>query len=305
LSTLARNPARQTRDGFGGTIEHIASRATLAEAWRRVRANKGGSGADGVTIEAFEMRLESNLDRLSCALLDGTYRPHALRRFTIQKSSGGVRRLAVPSVVDRVAQTAAVLALDSRLEERQSRTSHGYRRGRGVATAIADLVAALAGGRWFVVDLDISAYFDSVPHRRLLAELAIWIDDPAVVRLVALWLRSFSAWGRGVSQGAPIAPLLANLYLHPIDGLLAAAGLAAVRYADDIAIACCSNAEAQSALGLAQRLLRERGLRANVSKTAIHPPGATFDYLGARIAIGQPQTALSASRQSRHRPQEP
>src|SRR5882672_9487708 len=215
------------------TLARIAAPEILREAWRRVRANKGGPGADGVTIPEFAGALDSNLAFLSAGLRSGHYRPGRLRRVTIAKPDGRKRRLAIPDIRDRVAQTAALIVIGPLLDPRLSASSFGYRQGLGVDDAIAAVTAAFAAGQTWTLDADIARYFDRVPHRRLTEELAIWLDDAAVLGLFTLWLKSFSRFGRGIAQGAPISPLLANLFLHPLDRLVASAGCTMVRYADD------------------------------------------------------------------------
>ena len=207
--------------------------AMLHAAWKRVRANHGGPGGDGVTIAAFSARLDRELAALAMEIGTNKYRPGPLRRVGIPKPAGGVRMLAIPCVRDRVAQSAALSVLQPALEGRQSMASFAYRPARGVDHAIAAVRHAHNSGLVWTLEADITACFDSIPHRRLIAELAIWLESEPMLRLLALWVHGFSPTGNGVAQGAPIAPLLANLYLHPLDRLLAAAGYVPVRYADD------------------------------------------------------------------------
>ncbi len=262
----------------------IADAATLMAAWRRVRHNNGSAGGDGVTIAAFERRLQIEIGQLSRRLLDGTYRPRSLRRVAMRKPDGGVRRLAVPSVADRVVQTAMAMVCGPELDARFCASSHAYRPEHGVPGAIESLARAMRAGRRHIVDIDIKSFCDSIPHLRLMQELAIWMDDERVLRLVALWLRGFSMKGRGVAQGAPVSPLLSNLYLHPLDRLLSAAGHASIRYADDIVIACRSMREAKGAMRFMRRHLRAMGLRLNNAKTSILRPGEPFVFLGQQIS---------------------
>lgn len=271
---------RRVRLIEGARIEDIASLETLAEAWSRVRANKGGPGGDGVTIAEIAPAIEQSLETLSVALLDGTYKPVKLRRAFIKKASGGLRPLSIPAVIDRVAQTAAMLALEPEMDGRMSETSIAYRVGRGPPHAIEAVEAAFASGRVWTVDADIEKYFDKIWHRQLMTDLAIWIDDERVLRLLLKWIRTFGWRGRGIAQGAPVSPLLANIYLHPFDRLMAVAGWCVVRFADDFVVMTRSEREARAALKDVERLLRGRGLAINKDKTRIVEPGDSFVFLG-------------------------
>jgi CRISPR-associated protein Cas1 len=267
----------------GSLLARIAGATALNEGWRRVRANKGGPGADGVTIRAFERHLARNLDDLGEALLSGRYRPGRLRRVVIAKPGGGRRRLAIPGIRDRVAQTAALVVIGPQLDRRMSEASFAYRPGRGVDDAIAAVQAGFAAGRTWTLDGDVTRFFDRVPHRRLIEELAIWLDDGAVLALFALWLRSFSRFGRGIAQGSPVSPLLANLFLHPVDRLAAAAGCLLLRYADDFVALAATEQEIAAAQAVIAAALKRRGLALNTIKTQVVPPGQAFTFLGRSL----------------------
>jgi CRISPR-associated protein Cas1 len=266
----------------GARLEDIAALNTLAEAWGRVRANKGGPGGDGLTIDELEAGIDQQLPALAEALLTGRYRPSPLRRAPIAKKDGGRRWLAIPCLIDRISQVAALIALSPDIDVRMSEMSWGYRPGRGVDDALAAVNAALEDGFRWIVDADIKRYFDSVPHQRLMEDVSIWIDDERVINLIALWLASFGT--RGIAQGAPISPLLANIFLHPLDRLIAAEGHKVVRYADDFLILSRDHRAAKQALTLARQLLAMRGLRLNHAKTRILAPGGIFTFLGKEIA---------------------
>ena len=271
----------------GARLEDIAALDTLAEAWGRVRANKGGPGGDGLTIDELEPGIDQKLPALAEALLSGCYRPSALRRTPISKKDGGRRWLAIPCLIDRISQVAALIALSPEIDVRMSEMSWGYRPGRGVNDALAAVNAALNDGFRWIVDADIKRYFDSVLHQRLMEDVSIWIDDERVINLISLWLASFGT--RGIAQGAPISPLLANMFLHPLDRLIAAEGHRVVRYADDFLVLSRDRRSAKRALALAQRLLATRGLRLNRAKTRIIAPGRTFMFLGQEITNAAPQ----------------
>ncbi len=275
------------------TLARICEHRTLREAWRRVWTNHGGPGGDGVTVEAFAGRLDQEIADLAGELRVGRYHSGSLRRVSIPKPAGGVRMLAIPCVRDRVAQGAALAVLQPGLEQRQSGASFAYRPARGVADALAAVRRAHAAGLVWTLEADIVQYFDSIPHRRLLAELAIWIEAEDVLRLIAGWLGGFASSGRGIAQGAPISPLLANLYLHPLDRLLVAAGHVPVRYADDFVVLAAELPGVEQARRIAAGVLKERGLDLKAAKTQIVAPGMPFQFLGETLrARGTPRARL-------------
>jgi len=276
-------------EGHMGLFDRITDPANLLAAWKRVRRNKGSHGGDGVTWQRFEARLEANLDKLHRDLSSGHYRPGRLRSVNIKKPGGGRRRLAIPPIRDRVAQTAAALALTPMLDRLMSNLSFAYRPDRSVEMALHQVRDAMAHGGVWVVDLDIAKFFDSIPHQRLMMELAIWAGDERFLALAGRWLRSFSFWrsifhkGRGLAQGAPISPLLANLYLHPVDRLLAAAGIQAIRFADDIVMLCKTQQAAEQAKTFMESMIIGRGLSINAGKSSIVHASQGFVFLGQEL----------------------
>ena len=256
---------------------------SLHAAWKRVRANGGAAGGDGETAAAFADDLTGRLHRLAADLRHGRYRPGPLRRVPLKRPDGRIRLLRIPPIADRVVQTAALSLLVPPLDARMSRASYGYRPARSVEQALRQL-KTLAIGRPWALDADIRAFFDSVPHRRLIDELGIWIDDARMLHLVALWVEAFGG-GRGLAQGAPIAPLLANLYLHPLDTAFARAGVAHVRYADDFVALASSRAKAEAALRLAEATLRRRGLALQPEKTALRHLSGGLRFLGQDLTF--------------------
>jgi CRISPR-associated protein Cas1 len=257
----------------------------LHAAWRHVRSNGGGPGGDGVTLEAFGRQLDSYLARLAAALASGNYRPGPVRRCTVRRPSGGTRELAIPCVIDRVAQSTVLAAITPALDARMAHESFAYRPGRSVAQALTLARAMIRRGHVWIVDADIERFFDKVPHRPLLYELAIWLDDPKLLALIGGWLRAFASGGRGLPQGAPLSPLLANLYLHPIDRVLASAGIVGVRYADDFLLLCTSRHAAERARHIAVRALNDRGLRLHPEKTRIVHVSKTIVFLGENLIL--------------------
>lgn len=267
----------------GATLEAIVMLSTLTEAWQRVRRNKGGPGGDGVTIEIFAKNLEVRLEKLRMQVLAQNYRPQKIRRATMPKPDGGKRKLAIPAIADRILQTAAMLVIVPTVEGKLSGSSWAYREGRGVKDAIAELMHAREAGFLWTLDADITQYFDQVSHRRLIEDVMIWIDDVRIIRLLRMWLRGFSFWGRGIAQGSPISPLLANLFLHPMDRLLELEGLRSVRYADDFVVLCQNERQAKKAMKIAASHLATRGLKLNKAKTKIVAPEGSFVFLGQTI----------------------
>lgn len=259
--------------------------ASLTKAWRKVRSNDGAAGGDGVSIARFAATSGRNLTALSAALLGGSYAPHDLRLVHIPKSDGSTRPLAIPSVSDRIAQTAAAQALVPVLEPLFHRYSFGYRPGRSVLQAVRTIEALRRRGFSHVVEADIQRCFERIPHDRLLALLAEVIgDEPDLVDLVALWLEQVAQEqgtpGRGLAQGSPLSPLLANLYLDQLDDAFDRKGLALIRFADDFVILCRSEAAAKAALADAGAFLRDHGLELKSAKTRVVDFDRGFAFLG-------------------------
>jgi len=266
---------------------------SLDAAWARVRANAGAAGGDGVTIDAFGKAADRHLARLRTAMLDGTYRPRPLRRVTIPKPSGGERGLTIPSVQDRVAQTAVAQALAPALDAEFEDSSFGYRAGRSVQDAVRLVTDLRKAGLHHVVDADIASFFDSVPHDRLLDRLAASMDNGPLTALIALWLEHGGVNGRGLAQGSPLSPLLANLYLDRLDEAFARRGARIIRFADDFVILCADRAGAEAALSEARALLRQEGLDLKPEKTRVTSFDQGFRFLGTlfvrSLALASPE----------------
>ena len=285
---------RRARDRFGprhlfsrlfrrprsDLLAKAASPATLAAAWSRVRRNGGVAGSDGVSCRAFEHRTRDRLARLRRDLLSGDYIPGPVRRVEIVKESGGTRPLAIPCVVDRIAQTAVGFALSPMLEPCMSPASFGYRPGIGVADAVARVAELRRESRVWVLESDIARFFETVPHPRMLALLDARIGDSRLTELVASWLDQSGTEPRGLLQGSPLSPLLANLYLDEIDHLLDGPDGRLVRYADDFVVLCTRKGDAEAARERAATLLEERGLAMHPEKTRIGSFEDGFWFLG-------------------------
>jgi len=263
-----RGPRANLIDDAAVFADALAMR-NLETAWSRVFCNGGAAGGDGVTLARFLPNAPARLAQLRQALATGEYSPGPLRRVDVPKKAGGTRTLAIPSVIDRVAQTAIALVLTPMIDTEFEEASFAYRVGRSVRNAIERIKSLHAAGHLFLVDADIERFFDSVPHERLMARLAETMTEGPTTRLIGLWLEHASATGRGLAQGSPISPLLANLYLDRLDEEFAGRGARIVRFADDFVILTEDRAGAEAALGNAERLLAEHGLVLNRDKSRI------------------------------------
>ena len=277
-------------------IDKVYAPRTLRAAFERVKANDGAPGVDHVTVRAFEAHLEGNLARLSRSLRDGTYRPQAVRRAWVPKPGRKEKRpLGIPTVRDRVAQTALRSVLEPIFERDFAEHSYGFRPGRGAKDALREVARLLREGHSWVVDADIRSYFESIPRERLLARVAEKIADGRVLALLGAYLEQevmegLARWTpeAGTPQGAVISPLLSNIYLDPLDHKMAERGYAMVRYADDFVILCRTEAEARRALAEVEAWMEEAGLRLHPEKTRVvdaREPGG-FDFLGYHFERG-------------------
>ena len=248
------------------------------DAWLKVRKKGGAAGADGVTVERFEEGLQGNLFRLWNRMASGAYFPGPVRAVEIPKQ-GGTRRLGIPNVVDRIAQTAAALALEANVEAVFHDDSYGYRAGRSPLDAVAVCRERCFENNW-VVDLDIRSFFDSVPWELMQRALALHTDQKWVLLYVERWLKapmlmpdgSLVARAKGTPQGSPISPLLANLFLHYGLDLWMTREFPSVpfeRFADDAVFHCVSERQAQLVRARVARRLVEVGLELNPDKTRI------------------------------------
>ncbi len=269
------------------TLAAVISYANLYVAWQKVHENKGCAGIDGVTLEIFAENLRINLDTLASEVKYETYRPHPLLRVEVEKKSGGLRPLSIPVVRDRVLQTAATLILTPLLEAEFEDVSFAYRRGRSIEQAIARIVKLRNEGYQWVVDADIRTFFDQIDHKLLMQQLKQLVGDKDILHLIHSWLTMTVVAGnerfrlkKGVPQGSPLSPLLANLYLDQLDEALLDKKYQLVRYADDFVILCKSEKKAQKALQLTGQVLEQLRLCFNHRKTGITHFNHGFRFLG-------------------------
>lgn len=282
--------------------EEMLAPATLQAAWQRVWERAGAPGPDGMTVEQFAVEAACHLQDLAADLVSGTYRPQAPRWVAIPKPTGGRRRLAILTVRDRVVQQALHLTLAPRWNPRFAGCSYAYRPGQSARKALAAVEAGLAAGNVWVVDADIAAFFDSVPHDRLFRLLRDWLPEPRLARLVTLGVTATSPTpGRGLAQGAPLSPLLANLYLDRFDAVMVGAGHRLIRYADDFVLLCPTRPLAEHALRQAAALLQGLGLALNHEKTRIVHRDAGFTFLGYTFDRAGKRPSAEAVSALRHR----
>jgi RNA-directed DNA polymerase len=272
-------------------IDKVAKESNLRAAWEQVRRNQGAPGVDRVTVEMFERRLAENLERIGGELRSASYVPQAIRRVMIPKPGrpGETRPLGIPTVRDRVVQTAMRNVLEPIFESRFAEHSYGFRPGRGCKDALRRVHGLIDAGHLHVVDADLKGYFDSIPHDRLLELVRSRISDGRVLGILQGWLEQpvmegLASWTpeKGSPQGAVISPLLANAYLDPLDHIVAAAGIQMVRYADDFVLLCRTRTDAEAALTLVAEWVASAGLTLHPEKTQLVDleAGGRFTFLG-------------------------
>jgi len=261
-------------------MEEVADPANLNEAWKRVRANRGAPGSDGITVEAFPDWLGPRKEQLVEELRAGTYRPRVLRRMRIPKPNGGERILGIPTVLDRVVQQAILQVLQPILDPSFSEHSYGFRPNRNAHQAVAAAQTYIQQGYDWVVDLDLEAFFDRVNHDRLMSRLSQRIADKRLRWIIRGFLRSgvmehgvTIPTTEGTPQGGPLSPLLANFVLDELDRELEERGLRFVRYADDANVYVRSKRAADRAfenlIGVIEGFLQ---LKVNRAKSAVGRP---------------------------------
>lgn len=270
---------------------------TLEAAWQKVARNKGAAGVDGLSIERFAAQAARYLSELHEDLKTGRYRPSPIRRVEIPKGDGRTRPLGIPTVKDRTVQMALKMTIEPIFEHEFRPGSYGFRPGRSCKDALREVDRLLKEGYCHVVDADLQSYFDSIPHDRLMALVAERISDGRVLSLIEGFLgqeimEGMASWTptTGTPQGAVLSPLLANLYLHPLDLLMERDGYKMVRYADDFVILCRTAAESAAALRQVSAWVSANGLTLHPGKTRVgdsRQPGQGFEFLGYRFEAGR------------------
>ncbi len=273
-------------------IDKVYSRVNLFHACRKVVENKGAPGVDHVTVEKFDSHNREELARLQAELQNDTYRPQPVRRKWIDKPGSQEKRpLGIPTVRDRVVQTALRNVIEPIFDVSFAEHSYGFRPKRGCHHALKHVERAIEAGYVYVVDADLKSYFDTINHEKLLDRIREKVSDSRILKLIEMFLRQgildgLSLWTpeEGSPQGAVISPLLANIFLNPMDHLIAGAGFQMVRYADDFVILCRTREDADRALEMVQQWVTANDLTLHPTKTKIVDARTEiFDFLGYRF----------------------
>ena len=284
-------------------LERIIAEANMTEAMKRVKQNKGAGGIDRMTVDELDSWMATHRDRLRQRLLDGKYRPKAVRRVDIPKDKGQTRKLGIPTVVDRVIQQAICQVLVPLYEGQFSERSYGFRPKRSAHMALEKCLDYIREDYKWVVDMDLEKFFDTVNQSKLLQLLSNTIKDGRVISLIHKFMRAgimqegmFEASDQGVPQGGPLSPLLGNILLNECDQELERRGHRFVRYADDLVIFCKSKRAAERVLRTTSRFLEEKlFLKVNREKTQVAYIGEV-DFLGYGFYTdtqGEPQLRVS------------
>jgi RNA-directed DNA polymerase len=278
-------------------IDKVWKRDNLGAAWAKTAANGGGAGVDGQSIKQFTAQLGRELDQLQREMKAGSYQPRPVKRCWIPKPGSAEKRpLGIPAVRDRIVQGAIRNVIEPIFEGVFAEHSYGFRPGRGCKDALRRVDHLLAAGKTWVVDVDFKSYFDTIPHEQLLERVGELISDGKLLELLEKYLKAgvldgLKGWEpteQGTPQGAVISPALSNLYLNPLDHLMAAEGCEMTRYADDFVVQCRSEAEAKRALEVIGQWAQENGLIVHPTKTRIVDASQKggFDFLGYHFERG-------------------
>ena len=268
-------------------LERILSRENMRTAWKRVKGNKGVAGVDGMSIEAFPEFAQKHWTEIRQTVLDGTYKPSPVLRVEIPKATGGTRPLGIPTVIDRAIQQAITQVLVPIFDPGFSESSYGFRPGRSAHDAVYKVREYIGQGYKVAVDMDLSKFFDTVNHDVLMHKVARKIRNKRVLRLIGKYLRAgvvvdgrFQKTVKGVPQGGPLSPLLANILLDDLDKELERRGHKFVRYADDFLILVKTRSAAERVSQSIKRFLQKKlRLKVNEDKSRIAKTDDT-DYLG-------------------------
>lgn len=278
-------------------MDKVYALPTLTLAWQRVMANKGAAGIDRVSIERFEANAGYYLQELHNRLKNQTYRPNAVKRVYIPKSDGKQRPLGIPTVKDRIVQAAIKIVIEPIFEKEFLPMSYGFRPQLGCKDALREVNQLLTSAYTYVVDADMKSYFDSIPHELLMQQVEKRISDGKLLDLIRLFLEQevmdgLERWipSSGTPQGAVLSPLLANIYLHPLDKFINEQGFKMVRYADDFVILCNNQNDAKKALELVREWVNRNDLTLHPDKTHVGnclERGQGFEFLGYRFEAGK------------------
>jgi group II intron reverse transcriptase/maturase len=267
------------RSGTAALMERVVEHGNVKAALKRVRQNKGSSGVDGMTVNELPKHLAENWETIRVQLLAGTYQPKPVRQVEIPKSGGGVRKLGIPSVLDRFLQQSILQVLQPMFDPTFSEHSHGFRPGRRAHDAVCEAQRYIQEGTRVVVDVDLEKFFDRVNHDVLMGRLEKRIGDKRMLGLIRRYLTA-GIMGNGVvmeryegtPQGGPLSPLLANVLLDEVDKELEKRGLSFVRYADDLNVYVRSKRAGEDAMQTLRRLYASLRLRINEAKSAVARP---------------------------------
>lgn len=286
------NPARnEHKYTCSQGLTECMEASNLFTAWEKVLANKGACGTDGVTVEQYSKNVLGRLQQLRSLVLAGNYAPSPLKQNWIEKPNGGQRKLSIPSVQDRIVQTAVAQYLSPQFEEEFENASYGYRPGRSVAMAVARVCRYRDQGNLWVLEADIDGFFDNLNHKRLFELAHKYIKDRSIERLIKTWIQipvksknGLFLLEKGIPQGSPLSPLLANLYLNELDEKLLAQNFNLVRFADDFVVLCKSRTKAEEAQRAVTQILADIRLQLNTRKTRVTNFQNQFVFLGVRFA---------------------
>jgi len=294
-------PSSESPTQTDSLMEEVCRRDNLWKALKRVQANKGAPGVDGMTVRKLPKYLKRHWPKIRDQLLLGTYRPQPVKRVEIPKPDGGVRKLGIPTALDRFIQQAVQQVLGARWDRTFSEHSYGFRPGRSAHQAVAQAQAYIAEGYGFTVDMDLEKFFDRVNHDLLMGRIAKRVEDKRLLKLIRAFLNAgvmenglVSSSTEGTPQGGPLSPLLSNLLLDDLDQELERRGLRFVRYADDCNIYVRSRRAGERVMQSITRFLTDKlKLKVNESKSGVARP-AQRKFLGFSFTSGkQPKRRIA------------